>query len=93
MRNEIPVEVLLHVSTGTALAWKMDFHDREYLTLRVSDENDLRFGAFSLDPISDEDGGPTHEPVSARYSKGKGWLKAGRQNRIGRKRRTFRDLN
>ena len=89
MHEETFVEVLLHISTGTALAWKMDFRDREYRTLRITDENDLRFGAFALDPISDEDGGPTHEPMSKGRQHGRDNAKRTR----GQKRRTFRDLN
>ena len=89
MHNEIQIEVLLHISTGTALAWQMDFFDPEYLTLRISDENDLRFGAFAPEEVDDIDSGPLYQAVSARHSKDK----STRVQRIGRKRRTFRDMN
>lgn len=60
------IEVLIHKSTGTALAWPLDFTDREYFALRVTDENDLRFGAFEPDPVDELDGGPRYQPMRPR---------------------------
>jgi hypothetical protein len=89
MRTNTMIEVLIHKSTGTALAWPLDFTDREYLALRVTDENNLRFGAFEPDPVDELDGGPCYQPMSAG--------RVGMGRRVKRthaaKRRTFRDLN
>ena len=89
MRNEVQIEVLLHKSSGTAMVRTVDYSDREYLLLRATAERELCYHVFDDDPLRDFDSGPRVQAVAARHSKDKG----SRLHRIGRKPRTFRDMN